>query len=64
MPLIRDENNRLKRVDLTEVEKDEIRNLYKSGDYSFFQLGSIFGVSGQQISNVVNKKRGKKKKKK
>jgi len=42
---------------LTEQDVKEIRFLYSSGNYTLAELGNLYGVTFQQISRIVNRKR-------
>jgi len=44
---------------LTIKKVIEIRNLYKTGNYSYRKLASVFGVAGSTIGRVVTKQRWK-----
>lgn len=41
---------------LTEVQVREIRDLYASGEHSYYSLSDIYGVSFGQIRNVVKRR--------
>lgn len=45
---------------LTESDKIEIKDLYKSGAYSFAKLGDVYGVSHMTIKRVVQEGQPKK----
>ena len=38
---------------LTDLQREEIRNLYKTGEYSQAELGKIFNISQMQISRII-----------
>jgi hypothetical protein len=44
---------------LTEQQVLEIRELYSTKSYTYTTLSKMFGVSFQQISNIINKKKWK-----
>lgn len=51
-----------RRVKLTSDKKEEVRELYATGEYSMKKLGEMFGVSRSLISIVVNPEMAQKRK--
>lgn len=44
---------------LKDIEVLEIRRLYKTGKYTYFELANKFGVSFQHIGGIITKKKRK-----
>jgi len=49
-----------RRRKLTTEQQEEIRSLYKTGLYSWNQLGEMFGCSKSRIGQIVNPERAEK----
>ncbi len=43
--------NRREKLSLTDIEK--IKKLYRTGRFSFYELGRRFGVSGTWIRQII-----------